>query len=103
MIFQLVLFIVFFFSRTIRPNPALSFLSSSHYRFLSDEISNEVICVEHDHELLKPQLITTWMPNAVGSAPGKNVIFAETQVSQFSNKMLSSVRSLGLLSTKTNK
>lgn len=38
-------------------------------------------CVAHDHELLKPQLISTWMPNGVGSMPGKRTIFAETQVS----------------------
>lgn len=37
-------------------------------------------CLEHDHELLKPQLISTWMPNGVGSMPGKRTIFAETQV-----------------------
>lgn len=39
------------------------------------------ICLDHDHELLKPQLISTWMPNGVGSMPGKRAIFSETQVS----------------------
>lgn len=37
--------------------------------------------MDHDHEKLKPQLISTWMPNGVGAMPGKRVIFAETQVS----------------------
>lgn len=41
--------------------------------------------MDHDHELLKPQVISTWMPNGVGSMPGKRVIFAETQVSIFDN------------------
>lgn len=66
--------------RMTKPNPALSFLSSSQYRFLDDETTIESICFDHDHELLKPQLTSTWMPNAVGSTPGQSVIFAETQV-----------------------
>lgn len=36
--------------------------------------------MEHDHELLQPQVISTWMPNGVGSMAGNRVIFAETQV-----------------------
>lgn len=53
------------------------------YRF-GDEPNGDgahKICLEHDHEELKPQLISTWMPNGVGAMPGKRVIFAETQVS----------------------
>lgn len=38
--------------------------------------------MEHDHELLKPQLTSTWMPNGVGSMAGRSVVFAETQVSE---------------------
>ncbi|XP_055616662.1 teneurin-a isoform X3 [Toxorhynchites rutilus septentrionalis] len=70
---------------TVKPvpsNPAYSFLSTSQYRFLEDNPSPVVICLEHEHELLKPQLTSTWMPNGVGSMPGKSVIFAETQIVQ---------------------
>ncbi|XP_058838920.1 teneurin-a isoform X1 [Topomyia yanbarensis] len=63
-------------------NPAYSFLSTSQYRFLEDIPSPVAICLEHDHELLKPQLMSTWMPNGVGSMPGRSVIFAETQIVQ---------------------
>ncbi|XP_055525741.1 teneurin-a isoform X2 [Wyeomyia smithii] len=63
-------------------NPANSFLNTPQYRFLEDSASPVTICLEHDHELLKPQLISTWMPNGVGSMPGKNLIFAETQIVQ---------------------
>ncbi|KAL9882896.1 teneurin-a transmembrane protein isoform 4-T5 [Glossina fuscipes fuscipes] len=64
-------------------NPALTFLNSIVYYF-ADEPSAEAhkICLEHDHEELKPQLISTWMPNGVGAMPGKRVIFAETQIVQ---------------------
>lgn len=41
--------------------------------------------MEHDHEELKPQLISTWMPNGIGAMPGKRVIFAETQVCMINN------------------
>lgn len=40
-----------------------------------------MVCTDHDHELLKPQLISTWMPNGVGAMPGRRMVFAETQVS----------------------
>ncbi|EAT34453.1 AAEL013308-PA, partial [Aedes aegypti] len=59
-----------------------SFLSTSQYRFLEDNPSPVTICLEHDHELLRPQLTSTWMPNGVGSVPGKSIIFAETQIIQ---------------------
>lgn len=45
--------------------------------------------MDHDHEKLKPQLISTWMPNGVGAMPGKRVIFAETQVSSYFSLSLS--------------
>uniref|UniRef100_A0A1I8NSP3 Uncharacterized protein n=1 Tax=Stomoxys calcitrans TaxID=35570 RepID=A0A1I8NSP3_STOCA len=64
-------------------NPALTFLNSILYHF-SDEPTTDAhkLCMEHDHEELKPQLISTWMPNGIGAMPGKRVIFAETQIVQ---------------------
>lgn len=78
----LVLFCVFHFCRIAAPNPAYSFLNTIRYSF-SDDVTIKAIsiCMDHDHELLKPQVISTWMPNAVGSTANKRVIFAETQVS----------------------
>ncbi|XP_055602719.1 teneurin-a [Uranotaenia lowii] len=68
--------------KPIPANPAYSFLSTSQYRFLEDNPSPLAVCLEHDHELLKPQLTSTWMPNGVGSVSGKSIIFAETQIVQ---------------------
>ncbi|XP_037027391.1 teneurin-a isoform X8 [Bradysia coprophila] len=64
------------------PHPAYSFLNTISYHFTDDVTPSGAICLDHDHELLKPQLISTWMPNGVGSMPGKRVIFAETQIVQ---------------------
>lgn len=69
--------------RLAPPNPAYSFLNSIRYSFAEDLTTSEAaICMEHDHELLKPQIISTWMPSGYGSKPGKRVIFAETQVTK---------------------
>lgn len=62
-------------------NPALTFLNSIHYHTADEANDASKVCMDHDHEKLKPQLISTWMPNGVGAMPGKRVIFAETQVS----------------------
>lgn len=64
-------------------NLAYSFLNSIQYTFFDKNTTNKnkSICKEHNHEILKPHLTSTWMPNAVGSLPGKSVIFAETEVS----------------------
>lgn len=72
--------------RITPPNPALSFLNSSQYNFDEDDTITQSICADHDHELLKPQLTNTWMPNAVGEMPGQSIIFAETQVSVCVNR-----------------
>lgn len=61
-------------------NPALTFLNSIHYHTADEANDASKVCMDHDHEKLKPQLISTWMPNGVGAMPGKRVIFAETQV-----------------------
>ena len=62
-------------------NPALTFLNSILYHFTDEQMVDAAkICMAHDHEELKPQLISTWMPNGLGAMPGKRVIFAETQV-----------------------
>ncbi|CAO1418145.1 unnamed protein product [Diamesa hyperborea] len=67
----------------IRSNLAYSFLSSLQYKFLEGNVSEASrICVGHDHELLKPSLTSTWMPNAVGSMSGYSTVFAETQIVQ---------------------
>lgn len=65
----------------VKPNIAYSFLDSLQYRFI-DGNANEstAICPDHDHELLKPLLTSTWMPNAIGSMAGRSTIFAENQV-----------------------
>ncbi|XP_050083154.1 teneurin-a isoform X2 [Anopheles aquasalis] len=77
------------FIRSVPSNPAYSFLSTSQYRFMEDSPSPvaAAVCLEHDHELLSPQLTSTWMPNGIGSVPGRNFIFAETQVVQESLKI----------------
>ncbi|XP_055911433.1 teneurin-a isoform X2 [Eupeodes corollae] len=63
-------------------NPALTFLNSILYHFSDEPLDSSKICIVHDHEQLKPQLISTWMPNGVGAMPGKRVVFAETQIVQ---------------------
>ncbi|XP_030381653.1 teneurin-a isoform X2 [Scaptodrosophila lebanonensis] len=63
-------------------NPALTFLNSIHYHTADEANDASKVCMDHDHEKLKPQLISTWMPNGVGAMPGKRVIFAETQIVQ---------------------
>lgn len=40
-------------------------------------------CLEHDHELLRPIIVSTWMPEKVGGLPGKSLVFAESQVHIF--------------------
>jgi teneurin len=66
----------------VGPSIAFSFLNSLQYKFI-DGNANEssVICPDHNHELLRPILTSTWMPNAVGSMTGRSAIFAENQVS----------------------
>lgn len=41
-------------------------------------------CLEHDHETLRPIIVSTWMPEKVGGLPGKSLVFAESQVDIFS-------------------
>lgn len=63
-------------------NLAFSFLNSIAYS-LSEKnmtIKDWSVCKDHDHELLKPHLTSTWMPNAIGSMSGKSLIFAEAEV-----------------------
>lgn len=62
------------------PNPAYSFLNTIRYGFDEAAQTDAMLCLDHAHELLKPQVISTWMPAGVGSKPGKRTIFAETQV-----------------------
>lgn len=70
----------FVICRLALPNPAYSFLNTIRYGFDDLVKSDASLCMDHDHELLKPQVISTWMPSGVGSKPGKRTIFAETQV-----------------------
>lgn len=66
----------------VAANIAYSFLNSLQYKFY-DGNSNEsaAICPDQNHELLRPILTSTWMPNAIGSMAGRSAIFAENQVS----------------------
>lgn len=65
-------------------NLAFSFLNSVSYSFNNNEknstIKDNTICKDHDHEVLKPHLTSTWMPNSIGSMSGKSVVFAESEV-----------------------
>ena len=38
-------------------------------------------CLEHDHEILRPIIVSTWMPEKVGALPGQSMVFAESQAS----------------------
>lgn len=75
-------FVFFFLSKhsVTPPNLAYSFLNTIQYHFTDEITPAGVVCAEHDHELLKPQLISTWMPNGVGAMAGQRTVFAETQV-----------------------
>lgn len=42
--------------------------------------SEHVPCLEHDHEILRPVIVSTWMPEKVGGLLGKSLVFAESQV-----------------------
>ncbi|KAL7028597.1 hypothetical protein ACKWTF_005910 [Chironomus riparius] len=66
----------------VKPNIAYSFLNSLQYRFDSNSNDTTVICPDHNHELLRPLLTSTWMPNAIGSMAGRSAIFAENQILQ---------------------
>lgn len=73
--------LMFFFIIRVGTNLAFSFLSSMQYRTLDSNASDtENYCADHNHELLKPGLTSTWMPHAVGSVSQKSAVFAETQV-----------------------
>jgi hypothetical protein len=61
-------------------NLAYSFLNSISYSFYERNSTKKDICKDHDHELLKPHLTSTWIPNAIGSMSGKSVVFAEAEV-----------------------
>jgi hypothetical protein len=39
-------------------------------------------CTEHDHRLMRPVVVSTWMPEKVGGEPGRSRVFSETQVSR---------------------
>ena len=40
-------------------------------------------CLDHNHDSMKPQVVSTYLPDTVGGAPESSVVFAETQVSPF--------------------
>jgi hypothetical protein len=64
-------------------NIAYSFLNALQYKFYDGNANDSsVICPDHNHELLRPILTSTWMPNAIGSMAGRSAIFAENQVSR---------------------
>ncbi|KAG8234383.1 hypothetical protein J437_LFUL015147, partial [Ladona fulva] len=39
-------------------------------------------CQAHNTEYMRPVIFSTWLPDAVGGAPGENLVFAETQILQ---------------------
>lgn len=64
----------------------LSFLSFMEYNIIGFPgismglFSEHGPCLEHDHETLRPIIVSTWMPEKVGGLPGKSLVFAENQV-----------------------
>lgn len=65
----------------VRANIAYSFLDTLQYKFHDGNTNDSVvICPDHNHEILRPLLTSTWMPNAIGSIAGRSTIFAENQV-----------------------
>lgn len=70
-------------NRVAPPNPAYSFLNTIRYGFDDAAQTDAMLCLDHAHDLLKPQVISTWMPTGVGSKPGQRTIFAETQVCSY--------------------
>lgn len=69
-------------------NLAYSFLNAVSYSFYDKNTTakEKSFCKDHDHEVLKPHLTSTWMPNAIGSMSGKSVIFAEAEVNKLGIK-----------------
>lgn len=74
----------------------LSFLSFTEYNIIGFPgismglFSEHGPCLEHDHETLRPIIVSTWMPEKVGGLPGKSLVFAESQVSfYFVNDLIS--------------
>lgn len=67
----------------------LSFLSFMEYNIIGFPgismglFSEHGPCLEHDHETLRPIIVSTWMPEKVGGLAGKSLVFAETQVNFF--------------------
>ncbi|XP_048511845.1 teneurin-a isoform X2 [Athalia rosae] len=84
------------------PSPAVGFPGISMGLF-----GEHGPCLEHDHEILRPIIVGTWMPEKVGGLPGKSLIFAETQIVQESiaipgsnlHLMYQSSQAAGYLST----
>jgi len=72
-------------------NLAYSFLNSIAYTFFDKNttVKDRTLCKDHDHEILKPHMTSTWMPNAIGSMSGKSVIFAEAEVKVYCCSKLS--------------
>lgn len=80
----------------VAANIAFSFLNTLQYRFSEDTNETSVICADHSHELLRPVLTSTWMPNALGSLTGRSAIFAENQVSFSSLFIISRLATLNI-------
>ncbi|XP_066592793.1 teneurin-a [Prorops nasuta] len=84
------------------PSPAVGFPGISMGLF-----SEHGPCMEHDHEILRPIIVSTWMPEKVGGLPGKSLVFAESQIVQESiaipdsnlHLMYQSSQAAGYLST----
>lgn len=61
------------------PQPSTSQLQAAGNAALPTRYSPP--CAEHDHRLMRPVVVSTWMPDKVGGVPARSTVFSETQVS----------------------
>lgn len=56
--------------------------SSTHGREgqLEESKSSQAPCLQHDSDMLKPFVMSSWLPGMVGASPQNSLIFSETQV-----------------------
>lgn len=49
---------------------------------LEDNKPPQAPCLQHDSEMLKPFVMSSWLPGMVGANPQNSLVFAETQVNK---------------------
>jgi hypothetical protein len=66
--------------------------SSSHHKGLSEEGKKQEgsaePCLQHDIDLLKPVVMSSWLPGMIGGSPQDTLVFGESQVSEFITALL---------------